>query len=73
MARVRHFFLGQSTSTANVSMTLTSYEESALQFTRTTLAQMTPRPPTSSNSENPSSNSYDYTQVANISPLPILK
>jgi hypothetical protein len=27
----------------------------------------------SSNSENPSSNSCDYTQVANISPLPILK
>jgi hypothetical protein len=26
-----------------------------------------------SNSENPSSNSCDYTQVANISPLPILK
>jgi len=27
----------------------------------------------SSNSENPSSNSCDYTQMANISPLPILK
>jgi len=26
-----------------------------------------------SNSENPSSNSCDYTQVANVSPLPILK
>ncbi len=26
-----------------------------------------------SNSENPSSNSCDYTQVANTSPLPILK
>jgi hypothetical protein len=42
MARVRHFFLGQSTSTANVSMTLTSYEESALQFTRTTLSSNDP-------------------------------
>ncbi len=47
VSRVRHFFVGQSTSMANVSMTWTSFGESRLQFIGITLSSNDPQTPTS--------------------------